>query len=73
MPLVRRVRLQRLEQPLDVAVDVSDDQDGEIVRGGPSLLRSFGAKPAPCCPQFRLFGAGHAECRVDHVWIVLAG
>jgi hypothetical protein len=46
LPLVRRVWLQRLEQPLDVTVDVADDQDGQIVRSRPSLLHPFGAKPA---------------------------
>ena len=38
MPLVRRVWLQRLEQSLDVAVDVADDQDGQIVRSYCALL-----------------------------------
>ena len=53
-----------MEQPLYVAVDVADDQDRQIVRSEPSLLRTFGAKPALSCPLFHPFGARHAESGV---------
>jgi hypothetical protein len=48
VPLIRRIRLERFEQPLDVAVDVSDDQDGQIVsqwRSIPCGIRR------PACPD----------------------
>jgi len=38
VPLVGREWLQRLEQPLDIAVDVANDQDRQIVRGYSALL-----------------------------------
>jgi len=31
VPLIWRIRLEGFEQPLDVAVYISDDQDGQIV------------------------------------------
>ena len=62
-----------MEQPLDVAVDIADDQDWQIVRSEPSLLRTFGAKPALSCPLFHPFGARHAESGAGHAPIVLAG
>jgi hypothetical protein len=31
-PLVRWIRLQRLEESLEIAVDVPDDQNGQVVR-----------------------------------------
>jgi len=62
-----------MEQPLYVAVNVADDQDRKIVRSGPSLLRTFGAKPALSRPLFHPFGARHAESGAGHAPIVLAG
>jgi len=61
VPLIGRIGLQRLEQTLDVAVDVPDDQDGQIVRRQPSRLPPFGAKPAAGLTLSRPFGATRGE------------
>jgi hypothetical protein len=47
-PLVRRIRVERLEKALEVAMDVADDQDGQVVRGRPS---SDSADSAPLDPN----------------------